>query len=176
MNKRIEDTFIKEKKKLTNFIRSKIHSEEDVEDILQDVFYQVVVNANILESIDNLIGWIYTVARNKIIDTYRKKKLSTVSMSNMENDFSFEEIIKDTLTDVEDDYIRSVVYDEIIEIIDSLPAEQKEVFMANEIDGISFKELSEKTGISINTLLARKRYAVLTLKKKLNDIKELIDE
>lgn len=176
MNKRIEDTFKKEKNKLTNFIRSKIHLEEDVEDILQDVFYQVVVNANILESVDNLIGWIYTVAKNKIIDRYRKKKLSTVSLNNIENNFSFEEIIEDTLTDIEDDYIKSAVYEEMIEVINSLPAEQKEVFIANEIDGISFKELSEKTGISINTLLARKRYAVLTLKNKLQNIKKIIEE
>lgn len=176
MKNRIEETFKKEKKKLTNFIRSKIHIEEDVEDILQDVFYQLVVNANILESVDNLIGWIYTVAKNKIIDRFRKKKLSTVSFNNYENNFSFEELIEDALTDIEEDYIKSAVYDEILEAIDELPAEQKEVFIANEIEGKSFKELSERKGISINTLLARKRYAVLTLKKKLQDIKNFIDE
>ncbi len=176
MNKRIEDTFKKEKKKLTDFIRSKIHLEEDVEDILQDVFYQAVVNANILESVDNLIGWIYTVTKNKIIDSYRKKKLKTVSMNNIENNLSFEELIEDTLTDIEDDYIKSVVYDEILEAIDDLPADQKDVFIANEIEGMSFNELSEKKGISINTLLSRKRYAVISLKKKLLDIKKLFDE
>ena len=172
----IEQTFKNEKNRLTKFIRSKIYLEEDVEDILQDVFYKVIVNTNILESIDNLIGWIYTVTKNKIIDFYRKKKAPTISINNNENNYSLEELVEDTVIDIEDDYIKSVIYDEIIEAINDLSDEQREVFIANEIEGKSFKELSKEKGMSINTLLARKRYAVLNLKKKLQDIKELIEE
>ena len=180
LEKRIEDTFRKEKKKLSNFIRSRISVEEDAEDILQEVFYQAVANANILETIDNLIAWLYTVAKNKIIDSYRKKKLPTVSINRSLNDngssMILEEIVEDTFTDIEDDYTRSLVYDEIIEAINELAAEQKEIFVANEIEGVSFREYSEKSGVSINTLLARKRYAVINLKKRLKEIKNLIDE
>ena len=123
-----------------------------------------------------MIGWLYTVARNKIIDSYRKKKLKTVSINNNENNSSLEEIIEDTLTDVEDDYVKSLVYEEIIEAINELPEEQKNVFIANELEGESFKDMSEKSRVSINTLLARKRYAVQNLKKKLQNIKNFIDE
>jgi RNA polymerase sigma factor (sigma-70 family) len=176
LEKLIEQTFKNEKSRLIQFIRSKILLEEDVEDIFQDVFYKVVVNANILESIDNLIGWIYTVTKNKIIDFYRTKKKPTVSINNNENNLILEELIEDTVIDIEDDFLKSVLYDEIIEAINDLPDEQKKVFIENEIEGKTFKELSKETGVSINTLLARKRYAVLNLKKKLQDIKELIDE
>ena len=176
MEKVIEQTFKKEKGRLLKFIRSKIYIEEDVEDILQEVFYKAIINSNVLESIDNLIGWFYTVTKNKIIDFYRKKRAPTVSINNNENNLILEELIEDTVTDIEDDYIKSVVYDEIFEAINNLSIEQREVFIANEIEGKSFKELSKETGISINTLLARKRYAVINLKKKLQYIKEIIDE
>jgi RNA polymerase sigma factor (sigma-70 family) len=172
----IEQTFKNEKSRLIRFIRSKILLEEDVEDIFQEVFYKVVVNANVLDSVDNLIGWIYTVTKNKIIDFYRKKRNPTVSINNHEEDFSLEELIEDTVTDIEDDYIKSIIYDEIIEAINELPDDQKKVFVENEIEGKSFKELSKETGVPINTLLARKRYAVLKLKDKLQNIKELVEE
>ena len=139
-------------------------------------FRDKLINSNILESIDNLIGWIYTVTKNKIIDFYRKKKTPTISINDNENNLSLEELIEDTVIDIEDDYMKSVVYDEIIEAINDLSIEQKEVFIANEIEGKSFKELSNETGVSINTLLSRKRYAVLNLKNKLQGIKDLIDE
>lgn len=176
MKRIIEQTFKSEKSRLLKFIRSKIYIEEDVEDILQEVFYKAIINSNVLESIDNLIGWLYTVTKNKIIDFYRKKRTPTISINNDQNNFILEELIEDAVTDIEDDYIKSVIYDEIFEAINELTEEQKEVFIANEIEGKSFKELSKETGISINTLLARKRYAVLNLKKKLQGIKELIDE
>ena len=100
---------------------------------------------------------------SKIVDFYRKKKAPTVSINNSEKDYMLEELIEDTVIDIEDDYIKLLIYDEIIDAINDLPDEQKNVFIANEIEGKSFKELSKETGVSINTLLARKRYAVLQL-------------
>lgn len=165
MKKKIEDIFHKERKKLTSFIKLRVSNDEDTEDILQEVFYKAIVNANILESIENIIGWLYIVAKNKITDWYRKKIPNTISIYNIEENNSFEEIIEDTMTNIEDDYIKSIIYDEIIMAINKLPEEQKEVFIANEIEGTTFKELQAKTGLSINTLLAKKRYVVLNLKR-----------
>ncbi len=176
LKNRLELAFINEHKKLGNYIKSRINSIEEAEDILQDVFYQALDNINSLQSVDNLAGYLYTIARNKITDWYRKKRLKTVSLHGGENENILEEIIEDVCINIEDDYIKSLVLDEVIRAIDDLPEEQKKVFTANEIDGVSFREMSEKTGISINTLLARKRYAVLNLKNKLKYINEIINE
>lgn len=171
MKDKLEKVYKAEHKKLGSYIRSRVNDPEEAEDLLQDVFYSVLSNFNVLGPIDNLMGYLYAIARNKITDWYRKKRLNTISLHNKESEHVVEEIIEDTCVNIEDDYIRAIIEDEIFKNIDNLPEEQKEVFIANEIEGISFKEMSKKMNISINTLLARKRYAVISLRNKLKNIK-----
>ena len=171
MKDKLEKVYKDERKKLVGYIRSRVSDPEEAEDLLQDVFYSVLSNFNVLGPIDNLMGYLYAIARNKITDWYRKKRLNTVSLNNKESDHVLEEIIEDISINIEDDYVRAIIEDEIFKNIDNLPKEQKEVFIANEIEGISFKEMSKKMNISINTLLARKRYAVINLRNKLKNFK-----
>ena len=171
MKDKLEKVYKDEHKKLVGYIRSRVNDPEEAEDLLQDVFYSVLSNFNVLGPIDNLMGYLYAIARNKITDWYRKKRLNTVSLNNKESNHVLEEIIEDISINIEDDYVRAIIEDEIFKNIDNLPKEQKEVFIANEIEGISFKEMSKKMNISINTLLARKRYAVINLRNKLKNFK-----
>jgi len=170
-------TFESERKGLLSFIRSKIRSLEESEDLLQDVYLQALHNLNVLESVDNLTGWLYTVAKNKIIDWYRKKRLPTVPIDVPdENGITFEGIIADNKMEKWDEETRQLVYEAIIESIEELPAKQKYVFIQQVIEGRTFRELAEETGESINTLIARKRYALHFLQDRLREIKHLINE
>ena len=171
MKDKLEKVYKDEHKKLVSYIRSRVYDPEEAEDLLQDVFYSVLSNFNVLGPIDNLMGYLYAIARNKITDLYRKKRLNTISLNDRESDHVLEEIIEDMSINIEDDYVRAIIEDKIFKSIDNLPEEQKEVFIANEIEGISFKEMSKKMNISINTLLSRKRYAVINLRNKLKNFK-----
>jgi RNA polymerase sigma factor (sigma-70 family) len=173
---KLERAYKNESKKLLGFIRSKISSIEDAEDILHDVFLSAVNNINITEPIDNLAGWIYTIARNRIIDWYRKKKNRTVSLHQIKNDISLEEMIQDAGINLEKQMLRKIVMQAIEESLEELPESQREVFFLQAIEGKTFKEISEITKTPVNTLLARKRYAVLFLRDRLREIKEMIDE
>jgi RNA polymerase sigma factor (sigma-70 family) len=180
LRNRIEDVFRTERKSLLRFVKSRVNDPEDAEDILSDVFLQAMLNAHSLEYVDNLLAWLRTSLRNKIIDGYRKKQLPKVSLDtspgNGEGESTLVDIIRDSGIDIEKDFIRSLVLEELMESIDDLPEEQRSVVLAQAVEGRSFRELSEASGTSINTLLARKRYALSTLKKKLAEIKEMIDE
>lgn len=176
-----EQTFLREKDRLLGFIRNRVSTVEEAEDILQDVFYQFVAGYETIESLDRVTSWLFSVARNKIIDRYRRdasrpQRADFGLLTGMDDDapLTLQDILPDLGNTPEDAYVRDVIWDAIMDALDELPAEQREVFILNEIEERSFREIAEETGISINTLLSRKRYAILALRKKLqrlyNDI------
>lgn len=169
-----QNTFLKEKDKLLGFIRSRVSSVEEAEDILQDVFYQFVAGFDGIESIDRVTSWLYSVARNKIIDRYRRdavrpQKADFESTAGQEDDapLTLQEILPDLDNSPESVLLREAIWDEIVEALDELPADQREIFVQNEIEEKGFREIAEETGVSINTLLSRKRYAIIALRKRL---------
>jgi RNA polymerase sigma factor (sigma-70 family) len=169
-----EQTFLKEKDRLLSFIRNRVSSVEEAEDILQDVFYQFVAGYDTIESLDRVTSWLFSVARNKIIDRYRRdsarpQKTDFGFHAGMDDDapITLQEILPDLGNTPEDRLLRETMWDAIMEALDELPAEQREIFILNEIEERSFREISEETGISINTLLSRKRYAIMALRKRL---------
>ncbi|HYG20000.1 MAG TPA: RNA polymerase sigma factor [Ohtaekwangia sp.] len=176
-----EETFLREKDRLLSFIRNRVSTLEEAEDILQDVFYQFVAGFETIDSIDRVTSWMFSVARNKIIDRYRRdstrpKRADFGGQTGLDDDapITLQEILPDLGNTPEDSYLREVIWDAIMDALDELPVEQRTIFILNEIEEKSFREISEETGISINTLLSRKRYAILSLRKKLqrlyNDI------
>jgi RNA polymerase sigma factor (sigma-70 family) len=169
-----EETFLKEKDRLLSFIRNRVSSVEEAEDILQDVFYQFVAGFESIESLDRVTSWLFSVARNKIIDRYRRdavrpQRTDLGIHAGMEEDspITLQDILPDLGNTPEDSLFRDVIWDAIMEALDELPAEQREIFIQNELQEKSFREISEASGVSINTLLSRKRYAILALRKKL---------
>ena len=174
----IKEIFLKERKRIEGFIRNRVANVEDAEDILQDTFYQLTESFNIMEPIEKVASWLYKVASNKIIDLYRKKK--TESLETL-NSSVFNNADDDNSSDVgelflmpyivdEDTYSRALIWDEIEKALDDLPVEQRDVFVMHELEDKSFKEISELTGASVNTLLSRKRYAVLYLQERLQGL------
>lgn len=162
---------------LLAFVRSRIQSLEESEDLVQDVYLQALRNLNVLEAVDNLTSWLYTVTKNKVIDWYRKKKVPMVSIDeSIEENFSLKDILAQEDAENWDIPTRQIVSEEIIKCLDELPEKQRLVFVQNVSEGKTFRELAEETGESINTLLARKRYAVQFLQTRLKEIKELINE
>ncbi len=157
--------------RLKSFIRKRVHSIEDADDILQDVFYQLAEADSLMKPIDQITSWLFTVARNKIIDLYRKKKTESIAMYNSNEDddavFELKELLYDEGNTPETEYLRSLVWTELTKALEELPAEQREVFEMHELQDLSFKEIAEKTGESVNTLISRKRYAVLFLRERL---------
>lgn len=181
-NPTLGDIVTKYRKRLLGFIRLRVKSEEDAEDVLQDVFQQLIESMRLMQPIEQLTGWLFTVARNRITDLYRKKR--PVLMSFLEADDEDEDqnlsVLRDVLLDndhsPELSYLRSLVWTELYKALDELPEEQKNVFIWHELEGRSFKEIASFTGETVNTLISRKRYAVLYLREQLKDMyKELID-
>jgi RNA polymerase sigma factor (sigma-70 family) len=161
-------------KRLFGFIRQRVASKEDAEDILQDVFYQFAGNP---EPVEQVTSWLFTVARNKITDSYRKKKLPLVddlsfTASQDEESFDWKEILLATNDSPESTYLRNLFWEELQAALDELPAEQRDAFIQNELEDISFKDIAEKTGVSVATLISRKRYAVLHLRDRLAGLKD----
>ena len=171
----IGKVYKREKSRLLAFIRSRVSNREDAEDILQDVFYHTLQGVSVTDQIDNVLGWLYTAARNRIIDWYRKKRLRTVPLDDMEK-YGIEDLIADSGLHPEQSYYRNVITEALIESVEALPEEQRMVFVLQELEGMTFKEIAETTGESINTLISRKRYAVLYLRKQLQEIKSMLDE
>ncbi|MCZ6694734.1 MAG: sigma-70 family RNA polymerase sigma factor, partial [Bacteroidetes bacterium] len=146
----------------------------DAEDILQDVFYQLTAGIQALESLDQITNWLFTVARNKIIDWYRKKKpvaFSYLEQENPETDenYSLYDLLPDLSQNPDERYTRSLIWDALEEALEELPIEQKEVFIFHEFENKSFKEITRLTEVPVNTLISRKRYAVIYLREKLID-------
>lgn len=178
----IEQLFKNDRKKFLGFIRQRVRSQEEAEDILQDVFTNVLAaSANVQKPIENIASWVFTAVRNRIIDSYRKKRAETFTDMQTAGQIddgvdSFENFLGDLTTSPETDLIRQTIWDAVLEGLAELPDEQKDVFVKNEFEGVSFREMSEETGVNINTLLARKRYAVLHLRRRLKDLYQSLNE
>jgi RNA polymerase sigma factor (sigma-70 family) len=176
-DRRIADVFTRERSRLGSFIRRRVPDPRDAEDILQDVFAELVEANRLLMPIEHVTGWLFRVARNRITDLFRRKtsdQLSDESVAIDEDErVGLEELLPSAAAGPDALYARRVLLDEIAAAIDALPDEQREVFIAHEIDEVSFKELAERTGTGVNTLLSRKRYAVLRLRQRL---RRLYDE
>jgi len=173
-DQQIFDVIAKERPRLRNFIRRRVPDEADVEDLVQEVFFELVQAHRLLKPIDYVTGWIYTVARNRITDLFRKRKPQPFADLAIEGEdgelLNFEDMLPSSEAGPEALYIRGVIFDALEAAIAELPADQREVFIAHEFEGRSFKELAEETGINFNTLLARKRYAVRHLRERLQTV------
>jgi len=174
---RLTEAIGREQGRLRRFIRRRVADEADAEDILQDVFYEFIEAYRLMKPIEQAGAWLFRVARNRIIDRFRKKKpepLSAVDRPADEGDdrLSLEELLPSPDAGPEATYARSILLEELEAALDELPEEQREVFVAHEIQGISFKELSAETGVEISTLLSRKHRAVLHLRRRLKSIHE----
>jgi RNA polymerase sigma factor (sigma-70 family) len=173
-DQRISEVVEREQSRLRNFIRRRVADPRDAEDIAQEVFYQLVEANRLLMPIEHVTAWLYRVARNRITDLFRKKKPENFSDAIVENEegevFRFVDLLPSPDAGPDALYVRQVLLEELEFAIDELPDEQREVFVAQELEGRSFKELSAESGVSINTLLSRKRYAVLALRERLQAI------
>ncbi len=175
-DQRISETLKREQSRLRNFIRRRVPDPRDAEDILQDVFYELVEANRLLMPIEHLTGWLFRVARNRITDLFRKKKpesFSDLAVLNEEDELlRLEDLLPSPDAGPAAIYARGVLLEELERAVDELPAEQREVFIAHEVEGRSFKQIAAETGVGVNTLLSRKRYAVLRLRARLEDVHE----
>jgi RNA polymerase sigma factor (sigma-70 family) len=174
-NREISEAVEQQRTRLRNFIRSRVPDPADVEDILQDVFFELVEAYRLMKPIQTLSGWLFQVARNRITDRFRKKKtesaVMTMRIGTEDGEMlGIEDLLPSPDGGPEAAYARSVLLEDLIEALAELPEEQRAVFIAHEIEGRSFADLAAETGTSINTLLSRKRYAVLRLREKLEQI------
>jgi len=173
-DQRISDVVTREQSRLRNFIRRRVPDPGDAEDILQDVFYRLVEANRLLMPIEHVTGWLFRVARNRITDLFRKKEPETFSEIERLNEkdelLQFEDLLPSPDAGPEALFARKVLLREFERAVAELPREQREVFVAHEFEGRSFKELSAESGVSVNTLLSRKRYAVLHLRERLQRV------
>jgi RNA polymerase sigma factor (sigma-70 family) len=170
-DQRISDVVKREQSRLRNFIRRRVPDPGDAEDVLQDVFYRLVEANRLLMPIEHVTGWLFRVARNRITDLFRKKEAENFSdldiVTEEDELVQFEDLLPSPDAGPEALYARHVLLDELERALDELPEEQRDVFVAHEFEGRSFKEISAETGVSVNTLLSRKRYAMLHLRERL---------
>jgi len=168
-DQRISEVVKRERSRLLNFIRRRVPDPGDAEDILQEVFYRLIEANRLLMPIEHITGWLFQVARNRITDLFRKKKPENFSEIEVDDEdgLLFEDLLPSPDGGPEAEYARHRLLEELKQALSELPKEQREVFVAHELEGRSFKELSKKTGVSMNTLLSRKRYAVLHLREHL---------
>ena len=174
--KHIEKLVQDEEGRLLGFIRTRVKDEEDVRDIAQDVYYQLTVGFNDIRSVASLTSWLFSVARNKITDHYRKRKTERFSDQVVQakdesgGPLMLEDILPALTRSPEDEYMRGLIWEAIEASLEQLPEAQREVFVMNEFEELSFKEISAITGEGINTLLSRKRYAVTYLREQLREL------
>jgi RNA polymerase sigma factor (sigma-70 family) len=176
-DQRISEVVTREQSRLRNFIRRRVPDPRDAEDILQDVFYELVEANRLLMPIEHLTGWLFRVARNRITDLFRKKKPERFSdaliagrVEDADELLRLEDLLPSPAGGPEAEYARNVLLDELEHAIDELPEEQRAVFVAHELEGRGFKDLAAETGVSVNTLLSRKRYAILHLRERLQNV------
>jgi RNA polymerase sigma factor (sigma-70 family) len=178
-SEKIGAVYIDERKRLLGYIRNRVPDRVEAEDILQDVFYQLTIGFRDIRRIETITAWLYRVADNRITDLFRKKKPVRIGYSDSakEDDdgpLSLEEILPSLGSTPEEEEIKELIWETIEETLAELPEEQRDIFIRNEFEDMSFKEISEKTGIGINTLISRKRYAVLALREKLRELYNLL--
>ncbi len=173
-DRQISEVIAAERPRLRSFIRRRVPNEADVEDLLQEVFYELVEARRLLMPIDYMTGWLFRVARNRITDLFRKKKPENFADAAVQDDdgelMRIEDLLPSSDAGPEALYVRNLLLDELEIALSELPGEQRDVFVAHEIDGRSFKELAAESGVNVNTLLSRKRYAVLHLRHRLQSI------
>ena len=173
-DQRISEVVTREQSRLRNFIRRRVPDPRDAEDILQEVFYELVEANRLLMPIQHVTGWLFRVARNRITDLFRKKKpvsFSDTAVADEDDEIPrLEDLLPSPDAGPDAIYVRNVLLNELESAVDELPREQREVFVAHELEGRSFKEMAAETGVSVNTLLSRKRYAVLHLRERLQSI------
>ena len=172
-NRTIADAVRRESGRLRAFIRRYVFDERDAEDVLQDVFIELVGAYRILQPLDEVSGWLFRVARSRIVDLFRKRKTQTRVIEPLPEELEFSEL-RELLAAPDADPDAQVARDALLEQIEEalleLPPEQREVFIAHELEGVSFRDLAQRTGTSVNTLLSRKRYAVLHLRRRLQAV------
>jgi RNA polymerase sigma factor (sigma-70 family) len=170
----IAEAMKRDESRLRSFIRKRVLDSGDAEDVLQDVFYELIQAYRLMKPAEQMTAWLFRVARNRITDLFRRQKAVSLSdsVADDEEGQTFEDLLPSLDAGPDAIYARNVLLDALEEAIDELPANQREVFIAHEILGRSFRELSEETGTSVNTLLSRKRYAVLYLRERLQEIHE----
>jgi RNA polymerase sigma factor (sigma-70 family) len=172
-DQRISDVVKRDQPRLRNFIRRRVPDPRDAEDILQEVFYELVEANRLLMPIEHVTGWLFSVARNRITDLFRKKtpeRFGDAVVADEDGELSLEDLLPSPDAGPDALYARGVLLDELELALEDLPDEQREVFVAYEMEGFSFKEISAETGVSVNTLLSRKRYAVLHLRERLQSV------
>ncbi len=169
----ITETIKSYSRRLLSFIKKRVNSDEDAEDILQEVFYQFAGNT---KPIEQITAWLFRTARNKITDNYRKKKPELLedifSDTDEEEEFSWDEILFSNTSNPETEYLKSIFWSTLQEALDELPAEQREAFVLHELEGMPFEKIAVQTGVPVATLISRKRYAVLHLRERLAILKD----
>jgi RNA polymerase sigma factor (sigma-70 family) len=174
-DRRLSEAIEREQPRLRNFIRKRVADAGDAEDILQEIFYELVEAYRLMKPVEQVGAWLFRVARNRITDLFRKRRREAARNDPVAVDENGELVTLEDLLPLPDAgpeaaYARSVLLEELDAALDELPEEQREVFIAHELEGRSFKELAAETGLSVNTLLSRKHYAVLHLRERLQDI------
>jgi RNA polymerase sigma factor (sigma-70 family) len=173
-DRQISEVIAKERSRLRNFIRRRVPDPADVDDLVQEVFFELVQANRLLKPIDHVTGWLFRVARNRITDLFRKKKPQPFADARLEDEdgelLRIDDLLPSPDAGPEALYLRRTLLEEMKIALSELPAEQREVFIAHEIEGRSFKELASASGTNLNTLLARKRYAALHLRRRLQSI------
>lgn len=169
----LSEAVARDQPRLRSFIRRYVSDNGEAEDILQDVFYELLQAYRMMKPVEHVTGWLFRVARNRIVDLFRRNRpdsLSNPIESEEKDSLALEDLLPSSDDGPEAAYARTVLLEALEDALDELPEEQRSVFIAHEITGTSFKQLSDETGISINTLLSRKRYAVLYLRRRLQTI------
>jgi len=174
-DQRISEAISRDEPRLRNFIRRRVADQSEAEDILQEVFYELVEAYRMMKPVEQVTAWLFRVARNRIIDLFRRKsregvRADSAGLSEDGEVLLWEELLPSPDAGPEAAYARSLLLEQLDDALDELPEEQREVFIAHELMGYSFKEISERSGVSVNTLLSRKRYAVLHLRERLRAI------
>jgi RNA polymerase sigma factor (sigma-70 family) len=176
-NQRIQEAFRRERERLLNFIRQRVPRQEDAEDIVQEVFFELMMMNRLMKPVEHLASWLFTVARNKITDLYRKKKpvaledlLRIGTDGDDENQYLLADILPSSFNSAENNIMSEAILGTLADALDDLPKDQRNVFIWHELEDKSFKEIVELTGTPLNTLLSRKRYAVLFLRERMQHL------
>jgi len=177
MSPRLDTLFREKSRQILSFFRKRIGDPTEAEDLLQDLFARAAESLDALGPVENLGAWIWTAARNRVVDYYRSKQTRTTRETALPGTIEGEDELMDLRSlGVEDSLLREEIIDALYESLDELPPEQREVFLLQAVDGRTFAEISELKGVSINTLTARKRYALRFLRRRLADLKIIFDE
>src|ERR1700760_102636 len=171
----IAEAFERDEPRLRKFIRRRVLDTSDAEDVLQDVFYELISAYRMLKPVEQVSAWLYRVARNRITDLFRRRKTESLNEPAGDEAGTLEDLLPSPDAGPEALYARTVMLEALDEALDELPENQRDVFIAHELMGRSFNELAEETGVSVNTLLSRKRYAVLQLRERLRELNESLE-